>query len=215
MSTRPSRFLHAALVVALAIVAASAVTAVGKPAALPALPTPIVAIINLPKVLEGLKEREARKRDLSVAADDAKKKKEEYTKTLEAEKAAIGLMADNADKLAAGNAFREKAIRLDFEVDFTEKLLVERETDALRDLCNKILASAGRLAQSRGYHMVVSTDAAVPLNGNADDITRTISLKRIIYSSPELDITDELVAFMNNEHATGGTAPAVPAPAPK
>ena len=216
MFNRVPRLIQAAAIVAAAIVAGAAVTAIGKPAPLPALPSSIVTVvIDLPKVLNGLNERTARNADLGVTVDELKKKKDDYQKELESLKKALDLIPPGPARVAAQKALEEKKIRYKFELDLASNLAEGRQAEALRDLGNKIQAAAAKLAQLRGYHLVISSDASVTLEGNGDDITRTISLRRVLYSDPQIEITDELVQFMNNEFAAGGGANPAPAAAPK
>lgn len=192
-------------IVSAATVAALSVTAVGTPAAQRLGPTasPVIAMVNLPKVLDGLKEREAKDKELDAAKQALQKKADDAKKTLDSDRDALKLLPDTEAKIAAAKAYREKVLRTDFDLDFGKQLLAEQQAEGLKDLYAKITAACAALAKARGYNLVISNDEGVPVRGNTDEATRTISLKRFLYVDPGMDITDEVVQYMNNEYATG------------
>jgi Skp family chaperone for outer membrane proteins len=198
----------AAAVVTAAVVSGVAVTAIGKPAAERfGPPSPIIAMVDIPKVLEGLKEREARDKELEAAKGELQKKGEELTKGLEAEKAKIEPMANTPAKVVAAKAFRQKSLQAEFDMNYGKSLLAEQQATGLRELFDKIVTASAELAKARGYHLVISNDETVPVRGNTEEVSRTISLKRFIYVDPSMNITDELVQYMNNQYAAGAAKP--------
>jgi Skp family chaperone for outer membrane proteins len=173
------------------------------PAAAPAPPSPIIAIVDLPKVLDGLKEREARDKELETAKNALQAKADELKKTLDAERQKLENLADTASKIPAAKAYREKVLRADFDLDYGKSLLAEQQATGLRELFEKISLATAEVAKARGYHLVLSSDQSVPVRGNTEEVSRTISLKRFLYVDPSMDITAELVQYMNNQFEAG------------
>lgn len=190
---------------AAAVVGAGASVVVGTPAPAPMAPpsSTVVTVIDISRVLQGLKEREARDQELQASERELTTKASDLKKEIEADRASLESLPDTADKLAAARRLREKMFRADFELDFSKAVLGEKQAEGMKELHAKIVDAAGRLAKARGYHLVLSSDMAVPVRGNMDELSRTISLKRFVYVDAQLDITDELIAFMNNEYAVG------------
>lgn len=193
--------------VSLAVVAGVSASAIGTPRVPLAPPTSsMIAVIDLPKVLDGLKEKQAKDTAIQASAKELEDKGKSLRDGLEAEKKKIELMANGPEKLAAAKAFREKALRADFDMDFGKAAFAEQRAEGLADLYKKINDSAAALAKARGYHMVLSSDESVSAKGSYDEVSRIISLKRMLYVDPAMDVTEELIAFMNNEFAVGATA---------
>lgn len=192
-------------IVSAAVVAGLAVNAIGTPAAERLGPpaSPVIAMVNLPKVLEGLKEREAKDKDLDTGKQALQKKADDAKKSLDGDLQQLKLMPDNDAKLVAAKAYREKVLRTNFDLDFEKQLLAEQQAEGLKDLYAKVSSACAALAKARGYNLVISNDEEVPVRGNTDEATRTISLKRFLYVDSGMDITDELVQYMNNEYDTG------------
>lgn len=192
--------------VCVAVVAGVSVQAIGTPRTAPmSPPSPIIATIDVSKVLEGLKERESKLTALDAAAQDLKKKAEEKEKALDAEAAKIEVMANTPEKIAAAKQYRANRLQARFDVDYGRSLLDEQQTEGLVDLYTKICSSAAELAKSRGYHLVLANDSDASLrNKSGEDVQRIIALRKMIYADTALDITDELIALMNNQFAVNG-----------
>lgn len=191
--------------VSAAAVAGLSVSAIGKPAKERLGPpaSPVIAMVNLPKVLDGLKERAVKDKDLDKGKQDLQKKADDAKKALDSDRQALDLMPNNDAKITAAKAYREKLLRTDFDLDFGKQLLAEQQAEGLKELYSKITIASAALAKARGYQLVISNDDGVQVRGNTEEATRTISLKRFLYVDPSMDITDELVQYMNNEYETG------------
>jgi hypothetical protein len=61
-----------------------------------------------------------------------------------------------------------------------------------------IRESAAKLAEQNGWDYVVVNDAAITLpEGDNVDIGLEISSRRILYANDALDVTDQLISYMN------------------
>lgn len=199
--------------VCVAVVAGVSVQAIGTPRMAPmSPPSPLIATIDVSKVLEKLKERESKLASLDASASELKKKAEEKEKALEAEAAKIELMPNDDAKLAAAKAWRAKRLQARFDLDYGRSLLDEQQTEGLVDLYNKICTASAELAKARGIHLVLANDTDASLrNKTGEDVQRIIALRKMIYADGALDITEELASMMNNQYAvTGGSAPKKP-----
>lgn len=168
--------------------------------------SPVIATIDLEQVVQQLKERTDKEASLKNSLSDAQARVKKLQEDVKAEQEKIEQMPSGAGKDAAIKAFREKAIRAEFEAQYAQKLLVELQGEMLRELYLKISDTSTRLARKNGYSLVLASDqnVQIPKSSDPNDITRAIALRRMIYADGALDITGELVTMMNNEYATGG-----------
>jgi Skp family chaperone for outer membrane proteins len=83
-----------------------------------------------------------------------------------------------------------------------EALADRRQSESFRQLFAKISAGGRKIAETRGLNLVIATDenVSVPVGASSTDVQRVISLKRIVYASPTLDITDALIQLLNSEY---------------
>lgn len=95
------------------------------------------------------------------------------------------------------------------------KIGIER-AKAIRETYDQIKQSVARLSSSNGYAIVLADDSVVQIPlGNAEDTTRQISARKIVYASPTVSITQMVISDMNAAFtAAGGVVPPMPAPLP-
>lgn len=175
---------------------------------------PVVAVVDVKVVLNGLDEQKQKKAEfekrIGLHRDGLKKLDDERT----ADETRIKAMAAGPTKTAALQAYREKFFRAGIDKEFNERMMAEDEVNMLRDLYNKIDDAAEALAKKNGYHLVLSSDENMPIPGappaNIDQISQSINLKRMLYVDPQLNITEELIQYMNNQFQAGGAPAAKP-----
>lgn len=172
---------------------------------------PVIAVVDIKKVLSGLDEQKDKKaefeRRIAQHRDGLKKLDEERT----ADETRIKAMAAGPAKTAALQAYREKYFRAGVDREFNERLMAEDEVNMLRDLYLKIDEAAEALAKKNGYQLVLTSDEGMQIPGapqaNIDQLSQSINLKRMLYVDPTLNITDELIQYMNNLHQAGTRNP--------
>jgi Skp family chaperone for outer membrane proteins len=190
---------------------ATRATASSPMAAPPA--APVVATIDMEEIIKGLKEREDKEKALSAKQKEYQDKLNQLTEDAKSEKSKIENMTDTPEKITAAKNLREKLIRAEFEKQYAERLLGELKGEMMRELYVKISEATKQLAKQNGYQLVLSSDQNVPVgSGDPDAVLRAIALRRVMYADPALDITADVVAYLNNQYAAGPTSAA---PAPK
>lgn len=201
------------LVPVAAILVAASSASLAWTAGRAAPPQPVIAVVDVSKVFNGLNERAVRIDELNKSGEELNtqltKEMADLEARLKAEKAAYDILPDGAGKKAKRDELRRLALQFEIEPRLAKTTLDEIEADMMRSLYLKIDAAATTLAKANGYTIVLSSDeaAAVPTQ-NISDITRVMTTKRMLYIDPAHDITADLITFMNNEF---GNAPAAPA----
>jgi Skp family chaperone for outer membrane proteins len=168
----------------------------------PAAPS-IVATVNIEAVFRGLTERSTADATLTQLAEELDARGMRDREQIELLKQDLDLYSpeskqyqDTATKVAQMGyrlqAYREFAVR---------KLEVEK-TRTLRALYAKIKSSIGELSRRQGYDVVFVNDTVVelPTDVTEAETWRQISARRMLYTNPQLDITQQILEYMNDAY---------------
>jgi Skp family chaperone for outer membrane proteins len=190
-----------------------------RPAPAPAT----VALIDLERVFAGLEERAAMETELAKRKDEAQARLNDMEKTLKKLNDDITLMAQGPDRKAKLLERARLLVSLRNEKDFSEQVLSLDGGEMLRDLYNKIDAAVSVIAQQQQINIVLANDEgiSIPEGVTNKEVERIASVKKIMHADPSLDITQNVITYMNNQFRTnpGPSGAATPkgaaAPAPK
>jgi Skp family chaperone for outer membrane proteins len=93
----------------------------------------------------------------------------------------------------------------------TEELEAEKAL-RLKDLYRKIKIAIKAMAETAGYDIVIQNDESSDLPFESDSripaqvqVLQQISSRKVLYLKPAVDVTQDLVVRMNNEHRAGTT----------
>ena len=168
-------------------------------------PPTVVVTFNIEQVTADLTERgdaEVKLRELITNIEEEKKSKfkaiEELSNTIEsAADADRALLLDNIDKL--------KLSAISFQRFASSQIDMERSL-MFRDLYKKIKDSVAEVADENGYDLVLISDNTreILVNPNAKvsrefKVREQIEVKRIMFASNQIDITEQIVTHMNIE----------------
>lgn len=209
---RPMRFPLKSVVIGSIVIGAALGILTAAQSARPA-PSTSVASVNLGELIDKLQEKaewEIRLRHLqSSIMEEVKVKRaklEELVKRLNE-------MKDEKEKLAALEAAQLERLETEQWAAMKENELDREASLMWRQIYTHIRQEAAKLAESKGYDYVMVAepggdelqlsggDPRVPLTQRA---LEQISRRRMLYTSPAHDITEELRARMDNAFAVGG-----------
>lgn len=169
-----------------------------------------VAVVDIDAVSAELEEFKARVGEINV-------KREKRVAQLRAISERIGEINVELEALADGE--QERGIELSIEgsalqADLQQKQnLFQQEADLLqaaltRELYGKITQAVARIAERDGYDIVLFDDKSISLNDQAAasfaGSVNAIKSKKVLYASDVVDVTNSVLALMNNEFASGG-----------
>ena len=172
-----------------------------------------IATFDLEKTFASLEEKKAGAEALTAMAA-------ELTKTNEAMTSRLKAMEQELEDLQAGTPkhkeLMQKLVEATHEykaqIDFSNMKLDIERARMMKKVYNSIRKAAERLALERGYSVVFVDDSIAPIPpGTEQDMNRQISARRMVYTSPEVDITNDLISLMNEQWKTAGPAPAAAA----
>lgn len=205
-----------------AVLGAAAIVLAAVQSARPASPTRL-ATVNLPALIDRLQEKaewETRINGLRQRIEDEKNLRLNALKD-DVEK--LKAITDEEGQRAALEAAQIKKLELD-QWALMKGNELDREVSLMwRQIYKHVREEAAKLAESRGYDYVIVAepgeeidltvgDQRIPLTQRA---LEQIGRRRLLYSSPANDLTEELRSRMDNVHQLNMPAPGAGGPAPK
>jgi Skp family chaperone for outer membrane proteins len=180
--------------------------AFGRPAAQNR--APVVVTVDMTRLVDGLEQRQAAEADLKARsdrfeADQATRSQEladlkEQLKAIpETDKKAREELQDRYGRKAVKFQAWQQAQKEAFEIDTALQL---------RDIDNSIRAAIADLAEANGYDLVLTDDSAREITYNREaqvpggvQVRQQMLSRRVLYVDRSVDVTNELIARMNNE----------------
>jgi Skp family chaperone for outer membrane proteins len=175
----------------------------------------VAAVVNLQVLLEGLRELSDKNKELDPTRSGYRAQLDELDTRIKA------LEVELKDNVSPDQAMlrAEKSLQL-AELrnvrEFREKSFIDlmdaRNGDILRRIYIKTLPQIATYAKLNGIDLVLLDDRGIPVpeRANQSQINNVILSKRVLHASEAIDITQQLITYVNNEY---GAAPAA-APAP-
>ncbi len=162
-----------------------------------------VAIVDLERVMLGLKEKERREGEMKDrintfqgTMDELKKQLEGLTKQLE---------LTPKDDVAKVREIKQKQIELAAQAEARKQALqtlISIETgEILRSMYLKINNAVDRIAQKDGWDMVLLDNRSIKIPETVTDreINFIIQSRTVLHAANSVDITDDVITLMNNE----------------
>ena len=175
----------------------------------------VIATVDLSAVLEGLQQRSA----ADVAFRTLRDNRQAEEQTRNSEIAALKAQLADAVEPAARQQIEEQialdAIELEFWLDFKNDELDIEWSLGRRDLYRSIQKAVKKMAEMQGYDLVIIDDSKQEFSVTGDaslprrqiQLLQQMSSRRLLYASPAVDITKDLIAAMNNAYTIGTKAP--------
>jgi len=160
-----------------------------------------MAVVDVQKVFNSLDQKTSVEADITQQTEKLQKQEQDKQTELKA------LQAD-LQVLAAGTpAYQETQEKLEtkameFQVwkQFNQRKLEREKVLRLEDLYRKVVDAIGSVAEAKGIDLVLFKDNSIDLKGeNQQQLAAMIQVRKVLYASPEMDITDQITQKMNNE----------------
>ncbi len=174
---------------------------------------PVVATVNLQRVFEGLDQRDEMMQDIRQHLEHLRDQVEQREREVEEMQQRINQMEHGPDRDELRDELAWHMINFEFwQQQEMHKSDVDRSL-MLEELFRTIKREVSSLAESQNYDMIFidDSDASLQINPRAEQsreaqIDEQLGRRRMLFSSEELDITDELITRMNNRYQAGRTS---------
>jgi Skp family chaperone for outer membrane proteins len=167
-----------------------------------------IATFDLEKTFNTLEEKKAADAELTRTAEEMKKQSDEQAKRLKAMETELQDLQPGTPRY---KEVMEQASRASYEyqaqVEFFRAKLDSERAKMMHKVYESIRTAAEQMAKERGLVAVLVDDSITPIPpGTEEEINRQISARRMVYTSPDVDVTDELISRMNALFKVAGAA---------
>lgn len=189
---------------ALVAAAVALAWAPGAAAPRPASPQPAaIAVVNLKRVIGELKEYEVLDRARIERAEALQQKLRALGSQLETLEAEINVLPPGSPELR-DKRIQQRLLELDISTKQTiyQQVIDLERGDLLREIYRKIVIAAEQLAQRDGWDLILLDDRPLPTVPPSTDnevAAVVFGQKKVLFAGERVDLTDELIAKMNNE----------------
>lgn len=159
----------------------------------------VVACVDLEKVFNGLSAKTAADEHLKQVAEQLTaegNRKAEAIKQMEAD---LNDLAEGSPRYRElqDNALLE-AQKYRAYVEFSRAKIDSERSRTIKRIYLDIRKAAEEMGNTNGYDLVLVNDSLAEIPpGTEEEMNRQISARRILFASPRIDITAEVVAYMN------------------
>lgn len=196
--TKPNRLLSSPVAMFLFLLAV-AVLAPAYAAWLAPPPPSAVATVNLERVFNEIKQRA----DAEIVLERAARQYQEQAEEIRSE---AELLKQDLELLVAGTKQYDDAEKkwtqavLDYSamIEFSKAKLDAMRAEARKKIYQQILDQTQPFAAHYGIDYIITDDSLIKLEGNTDmQVVQQLALRRLLYANSALDVTEELVAWIN------------------
>jgi Skp family chaperone for outer membrane proteins len=185
--------------VVVAVVAASLVGWEALAGRLAPNPT-VVGTVDLPQVLDAIAEWQAEVDRSQAAAETYQQDLQGRSEKLEALYADLEDYVLGTPKHTEAQRLAKKAtIDLRAFMGLVELQETRTKQRAMLRIYNHIRSASAELADRDGYGLIIMDDSAIPIPESSRDVLGDISARRVLYASDTLDVTQELIDYMNSQ----------------
>jgi len=87
---------------------------------------------------------------------------------------------------------------------YEETLLMRRHHRLTEEMYEELLTALGEVAHEQGYSVVLYTNRNRIESQNSAELARAIESRKVLYNDPSLDITDAVLARLNQKYRASG-----------
>lgn len=165
-------------------------------------PGTATAVVDIEKVFNELNERSAVEATIQTRIAELQKWEQAKRKEIAALQSDLELMAAGTDAYEqTREKLRKALIELRVELEVGQRQIEQEKAIQLEGLYRKMIETVGRVAQEEGYDLVLFRDNTPPMQGaNQQQMAALIQVRKCLYASDHLDLTDRVKQRMNNDY---------------
>ena len=187
------------------------------PAAARPKPT-VLAVVDVKKVLDNVKENVQIQAEVQSLLDGLDAEAAARQKDLKKMQEDLQLLAvDSAEYNRKLEDLEQKVVNFKAWHEYQQRKLEHEKTLRWELLYKRILDAVGRVAQQNGADLVLFKEPAPDFrNDEAREVLGAIQMRKVLWASDDLDLTNQVVQVMDNDYkARGGTPAPATQPTPR
>ena len=164
----------------------------------PAQPA-VIAGLDLEKVFNEIDRRAIEEAELERRGEEFEQQREERRVRAEQAKLDMDMLVPGTDQYKnAQETWTQTVLDYTAFVEFTKAKLDAKRAEARKKIYDRIVDEAGKFAAANGIDFILADDSHIGLVVGKDiQIVQQMSLRRLVYANPSYDITDDLIAWIN------------------
>lgn len=167
-----------------------------------------IGIVDLERLINGLRETEARNRELEErAANWQKELNEVVTRLKDVENQLNNVLprGDSPERRAKARELFELQSQAETRRRFFQQMIEAERGEIIRVMYEKVQAAVAAVAQAGAYDIVLLDDRKIdiPSLTRLEQVNTIIQNKKVIWAGNALDLTDQVLTRMNNDYAAG------------
>lgn len=166
-----------------------------------------VAVVDVQRAFDSLKEKSQIEADLQTQADKVKQEDQERTtKIKELQQDLSILQPGTAAYEKKQEEFERAALDRQVWLNFQQQKLNRERAVRIENIYKKMLNAIGRTATQNGYQIVLFKEPPVQFSNvtKPEQISALIQVRKVLWSADELDLTDQVIQKLDNEFVSGG-----------
>lgn len=163
-------------------------------------PSSKIGTVSIMKVFRDCKSSAAHRSELIAEQSRARAELEKLSVQLQAEEAGLkALKQDSSDYLARRKEIIDMRANMKAQDDFSKEQIILKQYKWSKELYQNILLIISELAKEKGLDLVLEEDEIDLLTLSVNEISQTIRTNKVLYSGGCIDITDEVMARLDNK----------------
>ncbi|MEM8834858.1 MAG: OmpH family outer membrane protein [Planctomycetota bacterium] len=165
-----------------------------------------VAVVEINRVLELLEEKAVREQELRVFLTDLERRVNDLQDEVRGLAADLNILPrDQPEYEEKRQEFLRKQFQVRVEAELAELFAGERKKEQQIELFKKIQDGIKRYAEREGILLVLNNDGIIdiPTEAPIQQVEAAIVSRRVLYASPDIDISEDVAVMLNNEYRAG------------
>lgn len=163
-------------------------------------PSSKIGIVSILKVFRDCQRSAAHRTEFLTWQRRIRDELEKLSEDIKAQEAALkAFKQDSSDYLAQRKKLIDKRASLQAQQDFNKEQAILKEYRWSKELYNDILQITSELAKQKGLDLVLEKYEIDEISLSVNEISRTMSIHKVLYSDGCVNLTNEVVARLDKK----------------
>ncbi len=161
----------------------------------------VIGFVDLQKVFNDSNKRAEAQAELEALGQQLDDQEESLRQDIKTFQANLGLLVPGTPKYEESEGtLVAAAADLRAWIEFKAAKLDAKTAQRRTQVYDEIVLAATEFAEQHNIDFILTDDSILELRPGSDvQVVQQMSLRRIVYANPEFDITDELIAWFNEQ----------------
>ncbi|MBY0113020.1 MAG: OmpH family outer membrane protein [Phycisphaerales bacterium] len=166
-----------------------------------------VAVVNIEEILNGLDFLKIEQGKLKNKTDERQKELTTMANELDEMQKKLDLLPlEDKKRREQAATLVEKNATAQAKTTAYQQIINIEKGDLFKDAHNEVAKACKEYAEKNGFDLVIVDDRAIKFESNmsSDMVSAVIAQKRVLFAADAIDITKAILTKMNNDFAAGG-----------